>query len=145
VVKKWKEKNKAKNGNRELQARVINAVIHLVFPAGNRNANDVIRNDNAQMQVDILNAAYGGRFSFNLVAVREHESNAWWGISAGSTAEKDMKSKTREGDCSTLNMWYTNLSGGLLGWATFPSWCASDPDDDGVVNLHSSGRKRCAI
>jgi hypothetical protein len=140
VVKKWKEKNKAK-GNRELQGIGVRVVMHLIHPEDNPNANDVIRNDNAQAQVAVLQDAYGGLFNFMLDPddVKTWGRNAWWGISAGSTAERDMKSKTREGDCSTLNMWYTNLSGGLLGWATFPSWCASDQDDDGVVNLHSSG------
>ena len=37
-----------------------------------------------------------------------------------------------------MNVWFTSLSGGLLGWATFASWCASDQADDGVINLHSS-------
>lgn len=139
VVKKWKEKNKAKNGNRELQqARAVDVVIHLVHPEGNRNANDVIRNNNAQEQVDVLQAAYEGAFSFTLVSVLEWENSAWWGIGSNSAEERDMKSKTREGDCSTLNLWYTDLIGGLLGWATFPSWCANGLADDGCVNLHRS-------
>ena len=141
VVKKWKEKNKAKNGNRELQEAIdVRVVMHLIYPVGNPNANEVIKNNNAQAQVDVLQAAYQGVFNFLLDPddVKTWESNAWWGISAGSTEERNMKTSTREGDCSTLNLWYTRLSGGLLGWATFPSWCASDQADDGAVNLDRS-------
>lgn len=146
AVKKWKEKNKAKNGNRELQEAIsVDVFMHLVHPVRDRNANEVIKNDNAQEQVDVLQQAYEGIFNFNLVAVREWPNDFWWNIGINSAAEKEMKSETREGDCSTLNLWYTNLSGGLLGWATFPSWCASDQADDGVVNLHSSAIGGSAI
>ena len=141
VVKKWKEKNKAKNGNRELQTIDVGVVIHLIHPEGNRNANDIIKNDNAQEQVTVLQAAYQGVINFNLLAIREWPNNYWWNISPGSAQERNMKTSTREGDvdCSKLHLWYTALNNGLLGWATFPSWCASDPIDSGAVNLHSSG------
>ncbi len=141
VVKKWKEKNKAKNGNRELQGIDVHVVMHLIHPKGNPNANDVIRLNNAQDQVAVLQAAYGGSFNFILepANVKTWESDVWWGISPNSAEERDMKTSTRAGDvdCSKLHLWYTDLAG-YLGWATFPSWCASDPLDSGAVNLHSS-------
>ena len=143
VVKKWKEKNKDKmnngNGNRALQAIDVDVYMHLVYPAGGRDKNDIIKNNNAQEQVDILQAAFQGKFNFNLQAVLEHENSYWWNINTGSSQERDMKRKTRQGDCSALNMWYTHTCCGLLGWATFPNWCAGNMADDGVVNLHSSG------
>lgn len=37
-----------------------------------------------------------------------------------------------------LNFWVCNLGGGLLGYATFPSSLATQPQSDGVVCLYSS-------
>jgi hypothetical protein len=141
VVNKWKEKNKYKDGNRALQAVLIDVWIILIHPSdglGGRDANDIIRNDNAQAQVDVLNAAYDSHFSFNLAGVKVYEKDSWWGLGYGGSTERQMKEATREGGCEVLNMWYTKLSGGLLGWATFPSECSSNPAISGVVNLHSS-------
>jgi hypothetical protein len=140
VVDKWKEKNKDKDGNRALQETVtIDVYMILIHPKGNKNANEIIFNNNAQAQIDVLNGAYSPHFSFNLKGVKVVENSSWWNIKYGSSAEKAMKQKTRTGvDCKTLNMWYTQLSNGLLGWATFPTECSSNPYYSGVVNLHSS-------
>ena len=144
VVKKWKEKNKEKikNGDRALQAAIdVRTHMHLVYPNGNPNANDIIWNKNAKKQVDILQAAFGGVFNFVFdpaTDVYEYENSAWWGITPGTAAEREMKRNTRKGDCSDLNLWYTELGNNLLGWATFPSSCGNNMADDGVVNLHSS-------
>jgi hypothetical protein len=149
VVKIWKEKNnnKDKNGNRSLQAQAptptIPVYIHLVHPKGDPTANDVIMNENdpnknAAAQVRVLQEAFADQFSFNLVEVNKYANSNWWGITPGTSAEIEMKTNTRKGDCGTLNLWYTALGGGLLGWATFPNSCSSNLMNDGVVNLHSS-------
>jgi hypothetical protein len=138
VVDKWKEKNKDKDGNRALEAVTIDVYIILIHPQGNPQANEIIDKDNAQAQIDVLNEAFFPHFSFNLIGVKVVENSSWWNIGAGSSAENEMKQKTRTGGCETLNMWYTQLSNGLLGWATFPSECSSNPIRSGVVNLHSS-------
>ena len=148
VVKKWKEKNKdkIKNGNRALETIDVHVHMHLVYPNGQPNANDIIRNDNAKEQVEILQAAFGVfNFVFDPVAdVYLHEKSAWWGITPGTAAEREMKRNTRKGDCADLNLWYTELGNNLLGWAVFPSSCAGNMANDGVVNLHSSAMKGSA-
>ena len=53
-----------------------------------------------------------------------------------------MKNALRTGNSSTLNLYsvgFTSGDGeGLLGYATFPSDYAANPEDDGVVILYSS-------
>jgi len=147
VVKNWKEKHKDKDGNRALQQGppTVNVYIHLIHPVGDPSANDVINNENdpnknAAAQVAVLQQAFNGQFNYNLVQVFKIPNDNWWGISSGSSAENAMKKNTRKGNCTDLNMWFTDLNDGLLGWATFPDWCSGNMHDDGVVLLHSSSK-----
>jgi hypothetical protein len=96
-------------------------------------------------QMNTLNAAYRGVFSFTLAgafwynAVDLSQFNAY----AGSDAEASIKNNLRRGTAKTLNI-YTwepiDVSTGktLLGYATFPWDYNSSPSTDGVVLLHST-------
>jgi len=99
----------------------------------------------------VLNTAYAGgdsngslsgsvntKYSFTLASVDRHDNANWFTAGPGSSAEAAMKSALRIGDSSDLNIYTTNPGGGLLGWATFPTSYASNPQDDGVVILYSS-------
>ena len=90
-------------------------------------------------QISVLNAAYASTgWQFSLVSTDYTTSDSWYNMSYGGAAEDQAKAALRQGTADDLNLYTANLSGGLLGWATFPSSYASNPADDGVVLLYSS-------
>jgi len=99
-------------------------------------------------QIDVLNDAFAGLnkgalaatpFQFILAGVDRTANDAWFaGLAPGTTEERDMKAALRQGGADALNLYTAELTGGLLGWATFPSGYREHPSDDGVVMLHSS-------
>jgi hypothetical protein len=95
--------------------------------------------ENITAQTAALNAGFEGTgFGFNQVAIDHTNDDAWYGCPMDSAAEQEMKTALRAGGPDTLNVYVCNPGGGLLGWATFPSWYQQTPSDDGVVLLHSS-------
>jgi hypothetical protein len=96
------------------------------------NANQV--ND----QMNVLVAAFANTpYAFQLAGVTYTNNSSWLAAGPDTTAERQMKSVLRQGDKGDLNLYISNPGGGLLGWATFPSWVA-DLEDDGVVLLGAS-------
>lgn len=104
---------------------------------------------NTQAEVDaqmaVLNNAYAGGtggtstpFQFNLVETNFVNNSAWRSIGYGDSNELAMKNELRQGDSTVLNIYSTNLTGGLLGWATFPTDYTGSPLRDGVVILDQS-------
>lgn len=96
----------------------IGTYFHVITDSsGNGNVPDTMIN--AQMQV--LNNAYRGKFTFTLLGVDRTANDAWYNMSPGAASESQAKSQLRKGTMQHLNLYSANLSGGLLGWATFPS------------------------
>jgi hypothetical protein len=103
----------------------------------------IANGDIPQTQIDdsiaVLNAAYANTpFRFALAGVDRTTNSTWYTAGPSTAAEAAMKSALRKGSADDLNIYSNNPGGGYLGWATFPSWYASDPSDDGVVILYSS-------
>jgi hypothetical protein len=98
-----------------------------------------VTDDQINRQVRILNWDY--RFSglsFRLVDSETTVNADWYDLAQGSADERAMKSALRKGGANALNIYTAKLAGGLIGWATFPSFYASRPDMDGVVVLDES-------
>ena len=90
-------------------------------------------------QIAVLNDAYATtRFSFVLASIDRTTNATWYTMGLGTSAERQAKTALRIGGPDHLNLYTANPGGGLLGWATFPSSYRSNPNDDGVVLLHSS-------
>jgi hypothetical protein len=107
----------------------IGTYFHVITDSkGNGNIPDGMIN--AQMQV--LNNAYRGKFSFTLLGVDRTANDAWFNMYPGDASESQAKSTLRKGTMQHLNLYTANLSGGLLGWATFPS--GRDPEPWGCTD-----------
>lgn len=90
-------------------------------------------------QINVLNSAYAGTgWSFNLVSTNRTTNTSWFNNCATTSTESAIKNALRQGTADDLNIYTCNPSGGLLGWATFPSSYNSNPKNDGVVCLYSS-------
>ena len=90
-------------------------------------------------QMSVLNNAFAGTgWSFSLVTTTRTTNTSWFNNCASVSTETAMKNALRQGTADDLNIYTCNPSGGLLGWATFPSSYNGNPKYDGVVLLYSS-------
>jgi hypothetical protein len=114
----------------------VNVYVHIITDA---NGNGAPTNSEINAQINVLNAAYSGKgFSFTVAGTDTTANNSWYTVGYGSRAEKLMKDALHKGSADDLNIYFANIGGGLLGWATFPSSYASAPTRDGVVILSDS-------
>ncbi|MFB1483651.1 zinc metalloprotease [Corallococcus sp. RDP092CA] len=118
----------------------VNVPVYVhVIRKGTGVANGDVPDSQITAQMNVLNAAYANTpFKFTLAGTDRTTNASWFNLAQGSTNEKNMKNSLRKGGKESLNLYTANLSGGLLGWATFPSSYTSQPKMDGVVILFSS-------
>ncbi|MGD9627722.1 MAG: zinc metalloprotease [Pyrinomonadaceae bacterium] len=115
---------------------VINVYVHVIWTSSGTGGPTV---GQMSSQINVLNAAYAATgWSFNVVSTDYTNNSTWYTAGYGTSAEAEMKNALRQGTADDLNIYYNNMGGGLLGWATFPSSYASQPSNDGVVILYSS-------
>jgi hypothetical protein len=100
----------------------IDVVFH-VINKGAGLANGDVPDAQIAEQIDVLNANYVNTpFRFELKKVTRTTNAQWYAMAPDTSAETQAKTQLREGGAATLNLYTANLGGGLLGWATFPSW-----------------------
>lgn len=117
---------------------VINVYFH-VIRRGTGVSNGDITSTMINNQINVLNAAFGSwGWQFNLVSTTRTTNSTWFSGCYSSTTENQMKNALRQGTADDLNIYSCAPSGGILGYATFPSGYQSAPKRDGVVILHSS-------
>jgi hypothetical protein len=125
------------SGMPEVAGGTVNVYWH-VINKGTGAANGDISASMINDQINVLNAAYAPwGWSFNLVNI-DRTTNATWYTNCYGSSESAMKNALRQGTAADLNMYSCSPSGGILGYATFPSSYASSPKLDGVVVLDQS-------
>lgn len=116
---------------------VINVYFH-VINKGSGISNGDVSTQMINDQMSVLNSAFASwGWAFNLVSVDRTTNSTWYANCYGSS-ESAMKSALRQGSADDLNIYTCSPSGGILGYATFPSSYNSAPSKDGVVLLYSS-------
>lgn len=115
--------------------QVVNTYLHVIVSSSGQG---IIPQQQLDAQITVLNNAFGGNFQFVKAGFDQTTNDTWYNLAQGSTAESQMKSALRQGSADDLNLYFANLGGGLLGWATFPSSYNSAPSRDGVVILNTS-------
>jgi hypothetical protein len=120
----------------------VNVYVHVI--RNSSGAGDVSDTKIAN-QIKVLNDSYSGltggvntKFRFAVVSTDRSNNNSWYTAQPGTSAETQMKNALHKGTARDLNLYFNNMGGGLLGWATFPSDYASRPLMDGVVVLSAS-------
>ncbi|HEY5947086.1 MAG TPA: zinc metalloprotease [Kofleriaceae bacterium] len=117
-------------------SRNINVYVHIITSSSGQGAPT---SSMVSSQMTVLNNAYASAgYGFTIAASDTSANDAWYTAQPGTTAEKQMKTALHRGGAADLNMYFNNMGGGLLGWATFPSSYNSSPSMDGVVILTQS-------
>ena len=129
----------ASSGTAMVTGGTINVYFH-VINKGTGVSNGDVTSTMINDQISVLNNAFGPwGWSFNLVAVTRTTNANWYDNCDADSVETQMKTALRRGTADDLNIYSCGMTGsGLLGWATFPNWYASNPDMDGVVVLDQS-------
>lgn len=129
--------NKRQRETRSVTGGAINVYFHVVNQ-GAGVANGDVTAQQISDQITVLNNAFGRwGWSFNLVAT-DRTTNATWYNDCYGSSESAMKNALRRGTADDLNIYTCNPSGGILGYATFPSDYTRSPKLDGTVLLYSS-------
>ena len=116
--------------------QLVRVYVHVILSGSGQGG---VSAGQISQQINVLKAAAASSgFDFELASTDYTSNDAWYTVTPGTTAEREMKEALRRGTADDLNIYIANIGGGLLGWATFPSGYAGTPWRDGVVVLDES-------
>ncbi|CCX15279.1 metalloprotease 1 precursor [Pyronema domesticum] len=133
----WAEEASSFSISEAVAAPIVVEVYFHVLRTGTAESQGNIPDQKLYDQLDVLNADYASAgISFKLLGITRTTNSAWY----NDQAESQMKAALRKGTYKTLNVYYQNLSGGVLGYCYYPK---SNPDAatvslDGCAVLSSS-------
>jgi len=134
-VQKWLEKNYTES----LQSVAIATIPIAVHVVRSNQATWDVSDQAINDQIDVLNAAYANtNFQFTLASIDRTDNTGWSRHTPGSANEINMKTALAISPATTLNFYTCNLSGDLLGYATYPWSYAEDSFMHGVVCKYST-------
>jgi len=114
---------------------VVPVHFHVIHDGADGNLPDA----QIDQQIDVLNQCYSPHnITFNRAATDRTDNATWFKMTMGSAAERQAKQALGRNVDTQLNFYTARIGAGLLGWATFPSDLAGDPERDGVVILDTS-------
>jgi len=92
-----------------------------------------------EAQIDALNLAFKPyNIRFRRVSASHTDNASYFTMGYKSAVERAAKKNLGKDPEQQLNFYTADLAGELLGWATFPSDLAGDPERDGVVVHYQS-------
>jgi hypothetical protein len=121
------------NYDKKLSTRAIVNIPVVVHVVGDKTV-QAVTNTQIANQISVLNSDFGGsnmEMNFTLIQTIRKTTTA----TSYSSNDGVKLASPPVNPAKNLNIWVCNLSGGLLGYATFPGGPASK---DGVVILYSS-------
>jgi hypothetical protein len=108
----------------------VNVYVHVIMSSSGLGD---ISDSMIQSQIDVLNQDFNSsNFQFVVRSIDRTLNDQWYTMGYGSSAERNAKSALRNGTAADLNMYFANIGGGLLGWATYPANYRRNPTYDGV-------------
>ena len=109
----------------------VNVYVHVIMSSsGLGDISDSV----IQSQLDVLNQDFNIlKFQFVLRSIDRTLYDQWYTMGQGSSAESTAKNALHYGTAAELNVYFANIGGGYLGWATFPADYLGNPTNDGVI------------
>jgi len=135
LVEEWLKANPI----RKLQSVEIPIIFHVVYAVNRKTRAEVgnIPSSWINDQVSVLNSAYAGSgFSFTLSAVQRHRNDKYYTNCYNQDGQ--MKNAYAVDPANYLNIYTCSPSGGILGWAYYPSSFPESDTRHGVVVLDES-------
>jgi hypothetical protein len=114
----------------------VNLYIHVIMSSSGLGD---VSSTTIQSQVNVLNQDFNSvSFQFVVKSIDYTRNDQWYTMGYGSDAERLAKNALRKGTAADLSIYFANIGGGLLGWATFPADYRRNPKNDGAVVLSAT-------